>query len=455
MSMSQSNPLVPQQVVELDVSALVSDGRGLGRREGMAVFVEGALPGQRVRARIVRTRKRMAEAELVEILVPSEDENEPPCPHAGLCGGCPWQGLPYVRQLEWKARIVRDALQRVGGIENPLILDILPSPETWRYRNKMEFAFGRTEEGGIVLGLRERGSRTVVPVTGCLLQSPLTMRVLEAVRGLVLEQAELAARCRFLVVREPHAGGCFVELILGPDAAKGNDTLLGERFAALLRSVVAGVSGFALSLRSAPGDVAYGETIAYADGEIRERIAGVELVLGPASFFQVNTPAAELLYAEVARLCRLEELNEPTVWDVYGGIGSIGFSLARHMRGGRLIGVEEMPGAVRYARMNADILGLRRYRMESGDARSVLGRLIRQAPPDVVVVDPPRAGLDARVVQQLVKASPRRILYVSCNPATLARDVARLSPAFRLRTVRPVDLFPQTPHVESVALLEP
>ena len=117
--------------------------------------------------------------------------------------------------------------------------------------------------------------------------------------------------------------------------------------------------------------------------------------------------------------------------------------------------MEEMPGAVRYARMNADILGLRRYRMESGDARSVLGRLIRQAPPDVVVVDPPRAGLDARVVQQLVKASPRRILYVSCNPATLARDVARLSPAFRLRTVRPVDLFPQTPHVESVALLEP
>lgn len=132
----------------------------------MAVFVEGALPGQRVRARIVRTRKRMAEAELVEILVPSEDENEPPCPHAGLCGGCPWQGLPYVRQLEWKARIVRDALQRVGGIENPLILDILPSPETWRYRNKMEFAFGRTEEGGIVLGLRERGSRAVVSVTG-------------------------------------------------------------------------------------------------------------------------------------------------------------------------------------------------------------------------------------------------------------------------------------------------
>ncbi len=448
-----SRCLIPQHIVELDITALVSDGRGIGRLEGMAIFVEGALPGQRVRARIIRVRKRMADAELVEVLIPSGEEKNPPCPHAARCGGCPWQGLPYARQLEWKARTVRDALQRVGGIAEPPLLDILPSPAEWGYRNKMEFAFGRTETGAVALGLRERGSRTIVPVDGCLLQSPLTMRVLEAVRALIPDQERLAGRCRFLVVREPHAGGCFVELIVGPDAARKDDARLGSRLSSELGSAIPELSGFTLSLRSAPGDVAYGEAIAYTDGEIRERIAGVDLVLGPSSFFQVNTPAAELLYAEVARLCCLENLDHPVVWDVYGGIGSIGFSLVRHMKGGRLIGVEEMPGAVQYARKNAASLGLREYRMESGDARSILGRLAREQRPDVVIVDPPRAGLDTRVVQHLLKVSPARLLYVSCNPATLARDIARLSGGFRLHSVRPVDLFPQTPHVETVSLL--
>ena len=446
--------LIPQHVVDLDITALVSDGRGIGRLEGMAVFVEGALPGQRVRARIARVRKRMADADLVEVLVPSGEEKAPPCPHAGRCGGCPWQGLPYARQLEWKARTVRDALQRIGGIAEPPMLDILPSPMEWGYRNKMEFAFGRAESGENILGLRERGSRAIVPVTDCLLQSPLTMQVLNVVRELVQKQERLAIRCRFLVVRRPAAGGCFVELIVGPDAARKDDARLGKLLGAELRAAVPELSGFTLSLRSAPGDVAYGESIAYTDGEIRERIAGVELLLGPSSFFQVNTPAAELLYAEIARLCNLEALEEPVVWDVYGGIGSIGFSLMQHMKGGRLIGVEEMPGAVQYARKNAAALKVRGYRMEAGDARSILGRLTREQHPDVVVVDPPRAGLDARVVQHLLKASPARLIYVSCNPATLARDIARLSSGFRLRSVRPVDLFPQTPHVESVALLE-
>ena len=143
MSISNNCPM-PQHIVELDISALVSDGRGIGRLEGMVVFVEGALPGQRVRARILHVRKRMAEAELVSVLVPSGEEMTPPCPHASRCGGCPWQGLPYARQLEWKERIVRDALQRVGGIAEPPLLPVLPSPAEWGYRNKMEFAFGRT-----------------------------------------------------------------------------------------------------------------------------------------------------------------------------------------------------------------------------------------------------------------------------------------------------------------------
>lgn len=172
------------------------------------------MPGQLVRARVAAVRKSLAEAALVEVLERSPDEQEPPCPHAGRCGGCSWQSLAYGRQLAWKERIVHDALERVGKVACPPMLPILPSPSEWGYRNKMEFAFGVSGDGGKALGLRERGSRNIVEVTGCLLQTPLTMRVLEAVR-MLSNGAFHDLDGRFLVVREPNAGGCFVELIVG------------------------------------------------------------------------------------------------------------------------------------------------------------------------------------------------------------------------------------------------
>lgn len=448
MPQAFTNPFVFGQFLELRVDALVSDGRGLGRHDGVVVIVEGALPGQLVRAEIVKVQKSLAEAELTDVLERSPDEQEPPCPHAGRCGGCAWQSLAYEKQLEWKERIVRDALERVGKVQEPPMLPILPSPAPWGYRNKMEFAFGLSEAGKAV-GLRERGSRRIVEVTGCLLQTPLTMRVLAAVRELANGPFR-EVDGRFLVIREPQAGGCFVELIAGP----GCDAGTGERFAASLRAAVPDVSGFALSQRSASSDVAYGEKTLYADGRLAERIGAVTLRLGHNAFFQVNTPAAELLYAEAARFAALDDLKRPVLWDVYGGVGSIGL----YMAAGRdicVVGIEEMPGAVRCARENVRAHGLKNYKVEQGDAKSVIGRLLRLGPkPDIVVVDPPRAGIDAKVAQQLAEAAPARLVYVSCNPATLARDVARLAPAFRLKAVRPVDLFPQTPHVETVALLE-
>ncbi|MFQ9866739.1 MAG: 23S rRNA (uracil(1939)-C(5))-methyltransferase RlmD [Bilophila wadsworthia] len=440
------NPFVSGQFLELRVDALVSDGRGLGRHDGVVVLVEDALPGQLVRARVDAVRKSLAEAALVEVLERSPDEQEPPCPHAGRCGGCSWQSLAYGRQLDGKSA---SCTTRWSGWARwrvrPCCLSCPPSE--WGYRNKMEFAFGVSGDGGKALGLRERGSRNIVEVTGCLLQTPLTMRVLEAVR-MLSNGAFHDLDGRFLVVREPNAGGCFVELIVGA----GGSLEAGERFAEALRAETPEVTGFALSERLAPSDVAYGERALYADGRLEERIGDVRLQMGHNAFFQVNTPAAELLYAEAARFAALEELPDPVLWDVYGGVGSIGLYMGRNAR---VVGIEEMPGAVRYARGNAKALSRKAYKVEQGDAKSVLGRLVKLGPkPDVVVVDPPRAGIDAKVAQQLAEAAPLRLIYVSCNPATLARDVARLAPAFRLKAARPVDLFPQTPHVETVALLE-
>ena len=442
-----------QEIVTLDVETLVSDGRALGRLSGLAVFVAGALPGQQIEARILRLKKRMAEAELIRVLQKAPEEQAPPCPHAEQCGGCPWQSLPYTHQLTWKTTLVRDALERVGKQKKPPLLEALPSPNIWHYRNKMEFAFGPSAEGTI-LGLRARSSHAVVRVPECQLQSPRAPRLAELVAGLLKPEPKLLARGRFLVVREPQAGGCFAELILSPaseTAAQG--AALGKRLGEALHAVFPELSGFTLSIRKAQTDVAYGETTLYSETSLRETIGGVSLELGHAAFFQVNTPAADLLYAEAGRFCALDTYKAPVVWDVYSGIGSIGFSLYPHMPHGRLTGIEAVSPAVDCARNNAQRLGFTKYRAEAGDAAHLLKRLVQQEHPDVVIVDPPRAGLDPEVIQSLLKAAPERLVYVSCNPATLARDIERLAPAYRLTAIRPVDLFPQTPHIETVSLL--
>ena len=298
------NPFVSGQFLELRVDALVSDGRGLGRHDGVVVLVEDALPGQLVRARVDAVRKSLAEAALVEVLERSPDEQEPPCPHAGRCGGCSWQSLAYGRQLAWKERIVHDALERVGKVACPPMLPILPSPSEWGYRRRWSSPLGCPETAARRSGCG-RGSRNIVEVTGCLLQRPLTMRVLEGVR-MLSNGAFHDSDGRFLVVREPNAGGCFVELIVGA----GGSLEAGERFAEALRAETPEVTGFALSERLAPSDVAYGERALYADGRLEERIGDVRLQMGHNAFFQVNTPAAELLYAEAARFAALEELPE-------------------------------------------------------------------------------------------------------------------------------------------------
>lgn len=493
-------------MADVEVRALASDGRGVGRLDGLSaedaspgaagltVFVRGALPGQRVRARIVAVRKRLAEAEVTALLRPSPEERAPVCPHAGSgragggCGGCPWQSLRYDRQLFWKERILRDALERVGHVDAACVLPALASPREWGYRNKMAFAFAPAGEGaagaddpllssegrgGPVLGLRERGSHRVTPVTRCRMQSERTMRLLAAMRRFAAEEGLSAwdaatgrGLCRFFVVREPEArseavstnaaGPCLAELIVGPELALGAAAAFGRRVAAALREAVPELDGFVLSRRAARSDVAYGETTLHREGNtcLTERLGPVRVTLGHDAFFQVNTAAASLLYAEAARLAETETARR--VWDVYCGVGSLGLYLAT--AGGlpadaELTGIETMPGGVRMARRNAEALGLRRCRFIRGDAADVLRRLA--GAPDIMTVDPPRAGLDPSVIRSILRIMPSRLVYVSCNPATLARDAARLATGFRLCRTRPADLFPQTPHVESASLFVP
>lgn len=456
----------PGDAVELDVSALASDGRGLGRLASSdptatentgspVVFVDDALPGQRVRVVLERVRSRMLEGRVDAVLAASPDERAALCGHAAHCGGCPWQGLQYEAQLRWKTQVLDDALRRVGKIEASL-LPILPSPNEWGYRNKMSFVFGQGEGQDLVLGLRGRRSHTVTDITACRMQSPETMAVLDAVRALVRANVGGAGDCwRYAVVRQPRAGGLGLELIVGPQGR----TLAGATLCAELRDAVPALTHFALSLRMTHTDAAMGEKTLFAWGnkleERLERPDGSLLRLGfdHRAFLQVNTSAAEMLYAEALRL--LAPRGDERLWDIYGGVGSIGLFMAPFVAD--VCGLESVGVATTMARANAVGNGLS-ARFETGDAvllkssarlKKMFGAF---SGPQLVVVDPPRAGLDKAVIEGLISLNPEKILYISCNPSTLARDAAILIHTHTLEAVRPVDLFPQTPHIESVSL---
>ena len=476
--------------LELDLHGLSPDGRTVGRSaEGMTVFVRGGLPGQRVLVRLSHVKKRMAEADLVDVLRHSPEERPAPCPHADACGGCPWQRLPYAGQLAWKTRIVQDALRRIGRLDLPegVIRPALSPGEDaeWGYRNKMEFAFASDENGKTRLGLRARSSRSVTEVTHCLLQSERAMAVLADLRDLCdrlhLRAApserngrEKAPRqkkfsssvrqndiLRFAVIREPRDGGCLVELITLPSPQEeGTLRTLGSE---LMKKNPA-VTGFVHSIRSSESDVAYGERTVFTLGEagLSETLflqgRNVAFTLDHNSFFQVNSRAAELLYNTAAELASsLFPAGSGAwggeCWDIYCGAGGLALTMGPHFR--RVFGMESVAQAVELAALNASRLEeATEYLFACGDAAK-LERVFRQrGVPDLLVTDPPRAGMDEHTVQAVLRHRPPRLVLVSCNPATLARDLALLAPAYGIRAVQPVDLFPQTPHVETVAALE-
>lgn len=479
--------------LELVLTGFSHDGRCVARREGEpVVFVRGGLPGQRILARVAPQRagggKRMLEAELVRVLAPVPGnmggERPAPCPHAEDCGGCPWQALPYTGQLAWKERLLMDALVRIGKLRlSPHILrPIIPSSAEWGCRNKMEFAFAPGVKGHPLLGLRRRNSREVVETSSCLLASPRMMAAFCALRE-AAQHSGLSAwdgqngLLRHAVLRE--AGGALLaELITAP--VKECDTAcirsLGEEL------VASGmVDGFAHSVRQAKSDVAYGESTPFSTGrtELTEildlpRTPGghnepLRLRLGHASFFQVNGPTASKLYGEALNMA-LEALEGaanrmpgkqwktgagklPSCWDIYSGVGGLALTMAPYFE--HVLGLENVAPAVRLARQNAGAFPQARF--ECADAARLGEYFRRFGPPELLVCDPPRAGMDEKTTQAILRARPGCLVLVSCNPATLARDLARLTTghaaAYEILAVRPVDMFPQTPHVECVVSL--
>ena len=437
--------------LELTIDRLAYGGAGVARTEtGYVVFVRGAVPGDRVRARIGKAKRSWAEAELVRLLEPSPDRIEPVAPHPGA----PWQVLRYERQLEEKESQVRDALSRIGGFENPPVETILPAEQRFRYRNKLEYSFGMDEDGELVLGFHRAGRFDVIDdVEDDILASERINEVREAVkawcrdegltawdretqtgvlRNLVVREGRRTDQVQARVVTSPGSEFRVPELA----AATPADSFLWTR-----------AEGVAETTRGGDTQVVKGSAF------LEEQLSDLRFRISPDAFFQTNTEMAERLYGEAAELAALS--GREKVLDLFCGIGTIALVLA--LDAGEVWGVELVEEAVRDAIENAKLNGIDNTRFFAGDVRLVMRELLEQSgSPDVIVVDPPRAGLSQKVVRRIIEAEARRIVYVSCNPTTLAPNARQLvdDGGYELKTVRPVDMFPQTPHIECVALLE-
>jgi 23S rRNA (uracil1939-C5)-methyltransferase len=438
------------QELELHIDSLAFGGAGVARHEGgWVVFVRDALPGDTVRAVVTKRKRHYGEARLVEVVSPSPDRIEPEADHPGA----PWQVMPYEKQLAIKAEQVEDALRRLGHLDGFEMLPIVGAVEQWRYRNKLEFSFGTDADGTLICGFHAPGSwEDIVHVEDCLLQSERGNRarreVLEWARaeGLTAyDRRSQLGQLRNLVIREGRrTGEVQVRLVVSEGV---------EIDAGSLNAAVEADSLLVTSIETVGETTAGGTTERVAGSEtIAEEVGGLRFQLSGQAFFQTNTEMAERLYAVAAEMAGLQGWER--VYDLFCGIGTIGLSLAP--RAGEVWGLEIVEDAIADAIGNAKANEITNAKFFAGDVRLALRELVEQAGrPDVVVVDPPRAGLSQKVVRRILEASPKRIVYVSCNPTTLAPNAAQMVEAgYVLKAVRPVDMFPQTPHIECVALLE-
>ena len=438
--------------MEVAIESLAHGGAGVGRANGFVVFVRGVVPGDRVRAEIGKSKKSFAEARVLEILEPSSDRIEPVSQHPGA----PWQVMPYERQLAEKERQVREALQRLGGFEAPPVEPIVPAVEPFRYRNKVEYSFGEDESGELVLGFHRPGRWDVVDaVAEDILASERVDELRRAVEAWCREQGlpaydrrDHTGLLRNLVVREGRRTDTLQARLV---TSRGE--LAADELAAVLpaESVLwTQVEGVAETTRGGKtkklkGTLAIEERMEIAGNTLRFRIS-------PDAFFQTNTEMAERLYATAAEMAGLS--GRERVFDLYCGIGTISLALA--LEAGEVVGVELFERAVADAIENAKLNGVDNARFYAGDIRTAMRPLLEEeGTADVVVIDPPRAGLSQKVVRRVLEVEAEKVVYVSCNPTTLAPNARQMVDAgYELKAVRPVDMFPQTPHIEAVALLE-
>jgi 23S rRNA (uracil1939-C5)-methyltransferase len=446
-------PLRKDQELELKIDSLAYGGNGVARLNGFVVFVRRGLPGDTVRARVTKVKRSHAEATALEVVEAGAPRVEAPCVHFPACGGCRFQDLAYEAQLESKATQVADALARIGKLSGFELEPAVPAESLFHYRNKLEYSFTATPTG-VGLGFHKAGRwDEVLDIERCWLTTDLGNAIREAVKGWANDQGLAAfdqekheGYLRHLVVREGrNTGQALVVLVTAPGAFAEEGFVTAVRQFPEVRSVHWAVNDTPAEVTSLPTKLLWGEEA------IEEEILGLRFRVRPNVFMQTNTAMAEKLYGLAIDYAGLT--GEETVYDLYCGTGTIGLAMARDAL--TVWGIESSEESVACAVENAELNGLANAAFFAGDVAADVEELRERAGrPDVAVVDPPRAGLVGKAVARVAALEAPRLVYVSCNPTTLAGNAKELTGEFgyRLERVRPLDMFPHTPHVESVAL---
>ena len=461
------NQYKKNDIIELTITDIGTQGEGIGRvtPEDIPFFVKGALTGDKIRAGVMKLKSSYGYARLIEVLEPSPWRTEPKCPVAGPCGGCTLQHLSYEKQAEYKQKHVQNCLERIGGLKDITMEPIAVMEEPWYYRNKAQFPVSRGKDGNVKIGFFAGHTHSVIDTTHCYIQAPVMQPLLETIREF-LEEYKISTYdeesgkglVRHILMRVGFATG---EIMVCP-VLNGGKLPQAEVLEARLKETVAAynteqelsyqLTSFCINVNKKKTNVILGDKCILLSGReyITDKIGDVSYRISPLSFYQVNPIQTKKIYDTVKEYAGLT--GEEVLWDIYCGAGTIGLYLAEGAK--KLYGIEIIPEAIADAKENAKANGIKNAEFYVGAAEDVFPKLMKDCPPDVAVIDPPRKGCDEKLIQALLEVSPKTLVYVSCDPATLARDLKLLTAGgYEVKRVRAVDAFCHSVHVETVCLL--
>lgn len=457
--MEKGIPVEKNRDYIVDITGMTSEGMGVARIEGYTVFVEGALEGERAEVKIVKLLKSYGFGKLLRVLAPSRDRVEPGCGIVKRCGGCQLQHAAYEAQLRYKTEQVRDAIQRIGGLDGVVVRDALGMREPWRYRNKAQFPVGWAagDGKGLKIGFYAGRTHEIIDTNECLIQDETSEKVVAVVREYVGKYGvsvydEKAGKglIRHVMARKGFKTGEVMVCLVCNGSMLPNKEILIER----LKDQVENLKSVILNVNTQRTNVILGDRniVLYGSDAIYDYIGEFKFKISPLSFFQVNPVQTEILYGKALEYVGLT--GNETVFDAYCGIGTISLFLSRKAQ--KVYGVEIVEQAIENAKENARLNGVKNAEFILGESEKVIPDLYRKGvKADVMVVDPPRKGCGEELLDVIAEMRPERAVYVSCNPSTLARDLKYLTErGFRVMEVQPVDMFPQTVHVECCCLLE-
>ncbi len=442
----------PGKRLTIDIERLSSEGEGIGHADGMVIFVPYAAPGDRLEVEIAQVQKRFARANPLEIIQPSPDRVEAPCPYYYRCGGCTWQHLSYPAQLKAKQSLVQETLERIGGLKNIQVKPVLGMTDPWRYRNKVQQPVG-WDGRQLISGFYAEGSHEIIPIDDCLVQPQLSVKIINRTKAL-LQQLGLRAYdaerhqgwIRHLLVRTSPEGKAILVFI-----TREREFPQESRIIPYLMREFPELIGIHQNVNPSRTNVILGREWRriYGQDHLEVKLGSLKFKLSPSAFFQINSPQAEVLYNVAKTMAGTGE----RLLDLYTGVGTIAMWLADRFK--YVGGVEENPAAIRDAEMNAQLNKIRNVEFVAQSTEAFLGGIGREPrQPVTVVMDPPRAGCAPMVLRSLLALRPQTLVYVSCDPGTLARDLGVLTQGgYQVQEIQPVDLFPHTPHIETAVKL--